>query len=258
VNYQNHSIFDLGIASHSIAPPASRLATILTCFLAMVVASGCATKKLETERLVSESLPRPGQILVYDFADSPAEVPSDSTITHEFSVDPAVQTAEQSAVTHELGSRIAARLVTQLQALGLPARQVAIGTPPSTVANDILIRGTLLSIKEGSAAKRVVIGFGYGASELHAAVEVLQVTPEGLRKLESGTGRFGGAKKPGAAAGAVGLAAAGHPAGLIVSSGVGLYGELRGSSKIEARANAAAKEIGKVLEERAREHGWIK
>jgi len=32
--------------------------------------------------------------------------------------------------------------------------------------NDIVLRGYLLSIEEGSAAKRVAIGFGSGASEL--------------------------------------------------------------------------------------------
>jgi hypothetical protein len=37
--------------------------------------------------------------------------------------------------------------------------------------NDILIRGYLVSIQEGSAAKRVAIGFGSGASELKTAVE---------------------------------------------------------------------------------------
>ena len=250
-----------GAASHQQLPNAQvppRL--ILTFILAFAVAfgSGCATNKVQTERLVTESLPRPQQILVYDFAASPTEVPADSTIAREFSVDPSTQTAEQSAVSQDLGFRIAARLVTHLQAAGLPARMVAIGaTPPSTSTNDILIRGSLLSVKEGSATKRVVIGFGSGASELHAAVEVFQVTPEGLRKVESSTGRFGGNKRPGTSSGVAGLAALGNPAGLIISSGVGLYGEVRGSSRIAARADTAAKEIAKILEERARNHGWI-
>ena len=236
------------------------LRLIVICALAMPVAcgSGCATKKVETERHVTESLPRPRQILVYDFAANAAEVPADSVIASGFAVEPSTQTAEQSALSQDLGSRIAAKLAAQLQAAGLPARMVAIGaTPPSAATNDILVRGSLLSAKEGSATKRVVVGFGSGASELHAAVEVFQVTPQGLRKLESTTGRFGGSKKPGASSGAAGLVAIGNPAGLIVSSGVGLYGELRGTSKIEARANTAAKEIARILEERARSHGWI-
>jgi len=120
-----------------------------------------------------------------------------------------------------------------------------------------VLRGYLVSVKEGSAAKRIVIGFGAGASELKAAMEGFQVTEHGLRKLGSGTGQFKGGKGPGAATGGVGYAATGNPVGLIVSSGMRLYGEARGSSKIQARAQTAAKEIAKVLEKRARELGWI-
>jgi hypothetical protein len=72
--------------------------------VAMMVASGCATKKIETQPLVSESLPRPNQILVYDFVATPDEVPADSTIAREFSIEPTRQTAEQIAFpsTHSL------------------------------------------------------------------------------------------------------------------------------------------------------------
>jgi len=231
-------------------------AAILTCVLAMMAASGCATKKIESDRQYSEQLPRPGQILVYDFAATPGEV--DSTIAHEFSVEPSTQTAEQTAAGRELGSQIAAQLVAHLQRAGLPALHVRIGaTPPTTGTNDIVIRGYLVSAKEGSATKRVIIGFGAGTSELRAAAEVFQVTAEGLRNLGSGTGQFGGSKSPGAATSAATFAATANPAGLIVSTGMKMYGEARGSSKIQARARTAAEEIAKVLEKRARELGWI-
>jgi hypothetical protein len=92
---------------------------------------------------------------------------------------------------------------------------------------------------------------------LKAAAEVFQVTAQGLRTLGSGTGKFGGAKGAGAAPGGVGAVVMANPAGLIVSSGMNLYGEARGSTKIRARADTAAKEISKVLERRARELGWI-
>ncbi len=257
---QNHSNFDRPASlSHRQYPDAlAKLATILICLLAMMVTSGCATKKIETERLVEEELPRPNQILVYDFAATPAEVPADSFITREFSVDTtATQTAEETAAGRDLGSQIAAGVAAHLREKGLPAKRVPIGTTLPTGVNDIVLRGYLVSVKEGSAAKRIIIGFGAGASELKAAMEGFQVTEQGLRKLGSGTGTFAGSKGPGAATGGVGYAATGNPAGLIVSSGMKLYGEARGSSKIQARAQTAAKEIAKVLEKRARELGWI-
>jgi hypothetical protein len=258
---QNDSNFDrptnsLSLKQHPNAR--ARLAMILTCASVMMVASGCATKKIETERLVEEELPRPNQILVYDFAATPAEVPADSFITREFSVDTtATQTAEETAAGRDLGAQIAAGVAAHLREKGLPAKRVPIGTTLPTGVNDVVFRGYLVSVKEGSAAKRVIIGFGAGASELKGAMEGFQVTEQGLRKLGSGTGQFKGDKGPGATTGGVGYAATGNPAGLIVSSGMRLYGEARGSSKIQARAQTAAKEIAKVLEKRARELGWI-
>ena len=236
----------------------AKLATLLLCLLAMMVASGCATSKIETEHLVEGGLPRPNQILVYDFAATPDEVPADSFITREFSVDTtAAQTAEETAAGRDLGSQIAAGVAAHLREKGLPAKRVPIGTTVPTGVNDVVFRGYLVSVKEGSATKRIIIGFGAGASELKGAMEGFQVTEQGLRKLGSGTGKFTGSKGPGVATGGAGYAATGTPAGLIVSSGMRLYGEARGSSKIQARAQTAAKEIAKVLEKRARELGWI-
>jgi hypothetical protein len=261
MNRQNHSNFDRHTSSFSPGQnliTRAWLAMILGCALVMIVASGCATKKIETERIVEEDLPRPNQILVYDFAATPAEVPADSFITREFSVDTtAMQTTEEAAAGRDLGSRIAEGVAAHLREKGLPAKRVPLGTTLPTGINDIVLRGYLVSVKEGSAAKRIIIGFGAGASELKAAMEGFQVTEQGLRKLGSGTGQFKGSKGPGAGTGAVGYAATGNPAGLIVSSGMKLYGETRGSSKIQARAQTAAKEIAKVLEKRARELGWI-
>ncbi len=61
-------------------------------------------------------------------------------------------------------------------------------------------------------------GFGSGSSKL-------QVTAQGLRKLGSGTVDAGGSKGPGVALGVTGLIATANPAGLIVSSGMKVYGE---------------------------------
>jgi hypothetical protein len=234
------------------------MARILACVLAIAAPAGCSTKRIQSQPLASESLPRPSQILVYDFAATPGEVPPEATIAQELSVEPALQTSEQVLAGRDLGSQIAAELAARLRDAGLPARHVAAGsTPPSTAIHDVVVRGYLVSVKKGSAARRVAIGFGSGASELQAAVEAFQVTAQGLRKLGSGTGRFGGSRAPGATAGAVGYAATGNPAEFIVSSGMRLYGEVRGSSKIQARAKTAAREIARVMERRARELGWI-
>ena len=166
------------------------------------------------------------------------------------------QTAEHIATGRKLGAQIAAELVEQINAMGMPAAQAMKGTMAQI--NDLVIRGYLLSIDEGSAAKRVAIGFGSGASELKVAAEGFQMTAQGLRKLGSGTTDSGGSKSPGGALGVATLIATGNPAGLIIGGGVKVYGEESGSSKVEGRAKQTAKEIADVLKKRFEQQGWIK
>jgi hypothetical protein len=92
---------------------------------------------------------------------------------------------------------------------------------------------------------------------MKTAMEAFQVTATGLRKIGSGTTDAGGSKTPGAALGLVTLAATANPAGLIISSGMKVYGEASGSSKVEGRAKATAKEIADALKQRFQEQGWI-
>jgi len=222
------------------------------CLFALVVVVGCAsTKVIDRQRLVTEKIARPNQIWVYDFIAAPADVPSDSQIAAQSTP----QTQEQIDMGRELGAQIATELVAQIQAMGLPAQEATAGTSPQV--GDLVIRGYLLSVDEGSAAKRLAIGFGAGASELTTAVEGYQMTAQGLRKLGSGTVQAGGAKGPGAAVPAAVAIASGNPVGLIVSSGIKIYGEASGSSKVTGRAKATAKEIADQLKIRFQQEGWI-
>jgi Domain of unknown function (DUF4410) len=239
-----------------VGPSALRrkIATLVPCLFAMVVAVGCASTKVSNrQELVTRQLPRPNTIWVYDFAATPADVPADSALAGQYSTRP--QTAEQIATGRRLGAEIASELVQQILGMGLAAAQAGPGTTPQI--NDIVIRGTLLSVQQGNEAERLAIGFGAGASELRTAVEGYQMTAQGLRKLGSGTVNAGGAKSPGAALGVVGLVATGNPAGLIISTGMKVYGEESGSSKVQGRAKATAKEIADVLKQRFQEQGWI-
>ena len=240
------------------APSALRrreIAAIGACLFAMVVAAGCAsTRVTNRQELVTGQLPRPDHIWVYDFAVTPADVPAESALSGQVSKN-TPQTAEQIATGRQLGAQIATELIEQIRGMGLPAAPA--GTRTKQQINDIVIRGYLLSIQQGSAAERVGIGLGEGASELRTAVEGYQVTAQGLRKLGSGTVDSGGGKSPGAAVGVVGLLATANPAGLIVSSGMKVYGEASGSSKVEGRAKQTATEIADVLKQRFEQQGWI-
>jgi hypothetical protein len=219
--------------------------------------AGCASTNVEDRQiLVTEKIPRPAHIWVYDFAATPSDLPGDSGLIGQYSEHPTPQTAEQVAIGRQVGAETAGYLVDDIRTMGLPAERASSRTTPEI--NDIVIRGYLLSIDKGSAAERVAIGFGAGASELRAAVEGYQVTDRGLRKLGSGTVDSGGGKSPGAAAPAAIAIATANPIGLIVSSGVKTYGEASGSSTIKGRAEAAAKEIAEQIRPRFEQQGWIK
>jgi hypothetical protein len=231
---------------------------VVPCLFAMLVGAGCASTKMTgQETFVTGQLPRPGNILVYDFAATAADVPADSALARQYSVDATPQTPGQIAAGRLLGIEIAAELVGQIHGLGMPAERVWGDTKPQI--NDIVIRGYLLSINEGSPVKRVTIGFGYGASELRTAVEGYQMTAQGLRRLGSGTVDSSGSKAPGAAfgVGAATFIVTANPAGLIISSGMKVYWEASGHNKIQVRAEATAKEIANVLKQRFQQQGWI-
>jgi hypothetical protein len=83
------------------------------------------------------------------------------------------------------------------------------------------------------------------------------MTAQGLRKLGSGTVDSGGGKTPGGAVGVAALIITGNPVGLIVGGGAKAYGEYSGSSKIEGRAKAIAKEIAEKIKPKFQQQGWI-
>ncbi len=215
--------------------------------------AGCASTNVTGHnRFVYDRLPRPNHIFIYNFADASGDVPSDSMFAGQSSTP---STAEETALGRELGSAIAAQLTSDIREMGLPAVQIS--APLGMQVNDILIRGYLVSIEEGSTAKRMTLGFGSGGSELTTVVEGYQMTANGLRKLGVATTGAQSGKGPGASLGAAGWLITGSPVGLIVGGGVKVYGEVSGSAQIEGRAKATAKELADMLKQRFQEEGWI-
>jgi hypothetical protein len=212
----------------------------LACLLGALFLAGCAsTDVTSSHRLVYERLPRPNHIFVYDFGASPSDVPSDSSLAGQPTTY-TPPTEQELTIGRELGSSIASQLAERIREMGLPGVQGVQGATAPQV-HDIVIRGYLVTIEEGSAGKRMAIGFGSGGSELTTAVEGYQMTPQGLRKLGSATLGSESGKGPGASLGAAGWLITGSPVGLIVGG----------------RAKQTAKEIAAQLKKRFQEEGWI-
>ncbi len=232
------------------------VATMCLCLLAVLFVAGCASTNITgRERIVTERLPKPGQIWICDFVTTAADVPADSAVAGQYDVNASPQTPEEIAEARALGASMAAQLAQQIREMGLPSEVAAPGTTPQV--NDIVIRGYLTSIDEGSTAKRMTIGFGSGSSKLQTLVEGFQMTGQGLRKLGSAKIDSGGNKTPGGAVGAVTWIATANPVGFVVSTGTKAYGEASGSSKIQGRARQTVDEIAKQIKQRFEQEGWI-
>jgi hypothetical protein len=230
-----------------------RLAALL--FALLVVAACASTKVVEQTPLVAPGLQRPNMIWVYDFVAAPADVPANSSIGSSVAPPSTPLTAEQIETGRQYGRLIAQNLVADIQAMGLPATQAGPGSTPQV--GDGVIRGYLISVEGGSAAKRFIIGFGSGASEMDTVVEGYAVTPFGWRKLGSGTLTSSGNKGPGMMVPAAVAIATANPIGLIVVGGMKVYGEASGRNTLEGRAKATADAIAEQLKIRFQDRGWI-
>jgi hypothetical protein len=232
--------------------PLSRAAVWL---FAVAVLAGCASTEVsERQRYAGEKLARPDRIIVHDFTSDPAQVPPDSPFATRLAgaVRP---TPEQEDLGRKLGAQIAEDLVAELKGMGLPAVRAGGAAPPQV--DDIVLRGYFVSIEEGSAGKRLLVGFGSGEAEMRAAVEGYQATATGLRLLGHGEVAAEGTEMPGVMVPLAVLAATANPIGLVVAGGAKLYGEGSGSDTIEGAAERTADEVAAQLRKAAEEQDWI-
>lgn len=222
----------------------------LLCLLA-----GCASTDITSrQRYEGAALPRPNRIIVEQFGVTPGEVAPGSMLARQ-AAGTTPQTPEDVQVGRQLGAVVATQLVADLQAAGLPAVEAA-GQPPAQ-PGDVVVTGDFFSVDEGSAGRRVLLGFGSGAADLRTAVEVYRMTPQGLQPMASGTLDSEGNKMPGLAAPLALYAVTSSPVGLIVVGTSKLYGAATGSNTIEAAGKRTADAIAAEIEGGARKQGWI-
>jgi hypothetical protein len=231
------------------------LSRIVAWSFALVIVAGCAsTEVTERQRYEGAKLARPDRIIVHDFTADPADVPPESAFAAQMAgaITPPPQ---QVALGRRLGAQVAKELVADLRGMRLPA--VLAAGQPAPRADDIVLRGYFVSVDQGSATQRVLVGFGAGSAELRTAVEAYQMTAAGLRPLGRGEIKSGGGKLPGMVLPLVVVAATANPIGLVVGAGVKATGEATGSDTIQGAAKRTADEIAAQLKTAAEEQGWI-
>jgi Domain of unknown function (DUF4410) len=228
----------------------------ILCLIAVLVAAGCASTNVTQQTpMNSPGLARPNTIWVYNFVANSSDMPTNSSIGGEVGAPSTPPTQQQIDEGRQLGAQIAQELVADINAMGLSAVQAGPGSSPQF--GDGVIRGYLVSVEGGSAAQRFVIGFGAGTSEMDTVVEGYAVTPQGWRKLGSGTLTSSGNKTPGMVVPAAIAIATANPIGLIVVGGAKIYGEASGNSGLQGRAKSTADQIAEQLRIRFQDRGWI-
>lgn len=232
----------------------AKMLYIIACTLVV----GCASTKItdQESKFGTEKLNHPDTIYVFPFAAIPDDLPAWSAAAKHPTPHAEPQSSEHIEVGRKLGDAIAKELVTQIQEMGLVALEADQQTVPRL--HDILLVGYFVSVEEGSAVKRMALGFGSGAAEVQTAVEGYQMTNDGMRLLGSGKLQAGGAKMPGVALPIVVMAATANPIGLAVGGAAKVYGEMSGKDKIEGAGKRTAEAIAEHLRGKFKEQGWVK
>ena len=142
----------LKISAHQPLQSFRRMLTLAALASVATWLAGCASTKVSDRQiLVTEKLPRPAHIWVYDFTASSANVPAESALAGSDSKT----TAEQAQEVQVVGGKMATELAAQICHFGLPGMVAAADTKPAV--NDIVIRGYFVSLEEGSAAKLMLV-----------------------------------------------------------------------------------------------------
>lgn len=251
------TMIDESMGNTMVAMKLYSSATGMIFLLAML--AGCASTNVTQQTpMTAPGLARPNQIWVYDFVAASSDMPTDSSLAGQVGAPSNPPTPQEIEVGRQYGAMIAQQLVKDIQAMGMPAIEAGPGAAPQI--GDGIIRGYIVSTEGGGAGnlvKRMVIGFGSGTAEMDTVVEGYVMTPQGLRKLGSGTLTSAGNKTPGLIVPAAVAIAAANPVGLIVVGGAKIYGAASGRSGLEGRAKATADEIATQLRIRFQDRGWI-
>lgn len=227
---------------------------ILPVALLFFIAACGQTAVRPLSRIRDTHLPSPARILVYDFTMDDAVVKEYQGILRQQPAETNLAEREGQIKRHAADAATG-ELVKGLRDLGFTVAQVARGT---AVANDeLLIDGKFLTVDQGNPLRRLLIGFGSGASKVETRVELYHGTER--RKLLDFTTRSDSGKMPGAAATVPANAAVqgGVTAGVIASGAIGTgYEAYR--TDVSQMARATAEQSVRYLSEYFAKQGWIR
>jgi hypothetical protein len=229
------------------------VARMFAMMAAVLYLAACARTVVRPDTgIQSFGLPRPNSIMVYDFAVTEADLTrgqksADYGTAH-------LQGERQQDAAMQAANAFGEELVSGLRGLGFTVERVPRGTPVSS--RDLLIDGAFLDVDTGSTLKRLVIGFGSGASKVDTDVQVYYGS--GREKLIDFRTHADSGKMPGAAAtmGAGGIVTGGITAGM-AATGAAMGAVKEYHSETERMAAGSADQAIAYLSEFFARQGWI-
>ncbi len=233
----------------------------LFLLLALIVA-GCGPASVSPEVTAAPvNASRPSMIAVYEFAVSSSEVTQNQSILQRMyravALNAEQQEEGQLQTGHEAAKDLSDDLVTKLAALGFSAQPLARGTPAPEGA--LIIDGQFLNVDEGNRVRRLVIGFGAGASKLDTQVNVFQVANGEPNQLLDFKTHADSGKMPGAAVTmGMGAAAQGGATAAAGAASAGMAGAKIYRSTMGFLADSTAKQIVAYFSQYAAGQSWIR
>jgi hypothetical protein len=220
--------------------------------------SGC---RATTENVVTYGgqLPRPQRIVVYDFTSTPGDVQLQSGLGGRIKesmreAEGASLAEQQTKLQQDLMRLMTAQLVQEIGKLGLPVESAETAGP--VTEGQLSIEGQFLTIDEGNRTRRLVIGFGAGASHVRIAVQMLETIAGQHRLVEDFYTNASSSRKPGFGPMAGVGAAAGAATAVTAGVGVGTTA-LMGPQDAESDTKQAAVAITKEVARFFAKQGWI-
>lgn len=203
------------------------------------------------------SLPKPDKIVIHDFAAPVEATKTDKSIAAQLhrsvmqrrGVD---EDSSPQVLAQRLQAAFAKALASELKKVNIPTANVPQDkmavVESSMPGSHLVVDGDFVAINEGDETKRIMVGFGRGASAIKTHVKVSSVTQgHSTVVLEFNLSSESG-KKPGAVATmGVGALAVGAAAGGVSDR----------KSKVEADASRMAKLVAKQLESFMADQKWI-
>jgi Domain of unknown function (DUF4410) len=226
--------------------------------LGVLVLAGCASAAVTQQaQRAPADYDRPSQIVIYPFAANPAEVTLNQSIIQKAyrGATGNNQNVDQLQIAHDTAQAICQQVVSDLTSQGYNAICAQRGTFVAG-GNILIVDGALTNISEGNRLRRLVIGFGTGASTLDSNVSMYQRIGGNLNQVLAFSTHADSGKMPGAAVMAPVGVAAGGGAAAVVGMNAAVGGAKTYSSSTSSLAKKTSDQIVKTVTDYTARAGW--